>query len=68
MHVPLTPIRCLVRPLDLYAQKTGVSSGDCRSDETDVEGTHWASTMLSLAFLPDYRQTGSARVFQHPRD
>jgi fatty-acyl-CoA synthase len=27
MHVPLTPIRCLYRALDLYPRKTGVVSG-----------------------------------------
>ena len=30
MHVPLTPIRCLYRAVDLYPQKTGVVSGDRR--------------------------------------
>ncbi len=30
MHVPLTPIRCLYRGVDLYASKTGVVSGDSR--------------------------------------
>ena len=30
MHVPLTPIRCLYRAVDLFANKTGVVSGDCR--------------------------------------
>src|SRR5512147_540484 len=30
MHVPLTPIRALYRALDLYANKTGVVSGDLR--------------------------------------
>jgi fatty-acyl-CoA synthase len=30
MHVPLTPIRCLYRSVDLYPQKVGVVSGSCR--------------------------------------
>ena len=30
MNVPLTPIRCLYRGVDLYAKKIGVISGDCR--------------------------------------
>jgi fatty-acyl-CoA synthase len=30
MQVPLTPIRCLYRSVDLYPQKVGVVSGSCR--------------------------------------
>jgi fatty-acyl-CoA synthase len=30
MHVPLTPLRCLLRALDLYPNKIGVVSGDSR--------------------------------------
>ncbi len=30
MHVPLTPIRCLYRAVDLYGKKTGIVSGGCR--------------------------------------
>ena len=30
MHVPLTPIRCLYRAVDLYGRKTGVISGERR--------------------------------------
>lgn len=30
MHVPLTPIRCLYRGVDLYGRKAGVVSGDLR--------------------------------------
>src|SRR3954468_8404079 len=30
MHVPLSPIRCLYRGVDLYGKKTGVISGDRR--------------------------------------
>ena len=30
MHVPLTPLRCLLRALDLYPNKIGVVSGDAR--------------------------------------
>ncbi len=30
MHVPLTPIRCLYRAVDLYPKKTGVVCGDHR--------------------------------------
>src|SRR5215472_2299595 len=30
MNVPLTPIRCLYRAVDLYPNKTGVVSGSCR--------------------------------------
>ena len=30
MNVPLTPMRCLYRAVDLYARKIGVVSGDCR--------------------------------------
>ena len=30
MQVPLTPIRCLYRAVDLYPRKTGVVSGSCR--------------------------------------
>ena len=29
MNVPLTPIRCLYRAVDLYGKKTGVVSGSC---------------------------------------
>lgn len=30
MHVPLTPLRCLLRALDLYPDKTAVVAGDAR--------------------------------------
>jgi fatty-acyl-CoA synthase len=30
MNVPLSPIRCLYRGVDLYPKKVGVISGDCR--------------------------------------
>src|SRR4051794_16269992 len=30
MHVPLTPIRCLYRAVDLYPTKTGIVSGERR--------------------------------------
>ncbi|WP_353070321.1 long-chain-fatty-acid--CoA ligase [Tunturibacter empetritectus] len=30
MHIPLTPLRCLLRALDLYPNKIGVVSGDGR--------------------------------------
>ena len=30
MYVPLSPIRCLYRGVDLYGKKTGVVSGHCR--------------------------------------
>ena len=30
MNVPLTPIRCLYRAVDLYANKVGVVCGACR--------------------------------------
>src|ERR1051325_4538759 len=30
MHVPLSPVRCLYRGVDLYGRKTGVVSGDRR--------------------------------------
>ena len=30
MHIPLTPIRCLYRAVDLYGKKVGVVSGECR--------------------------------------
>lgn len=30
MHVPLSPIRCLYRGVDLYGKKTGIVSGDRR--------------------------------------
>ncbi|HEV3330459.1 MAG TPA: long-chain-fatty-acid--CoA ligase [Bryobacteraceae bacterium] len=30
MQVPLTPVRCLYRSVDLYPQKVGVVSGSCR--------------------------------------
>ena len=30
MFVPLTPVRCLYRGVDLYGPKVGVVSGDCR--------------------------------------
>ena len=30
MNVPLTPIRCLYRAVDLYANKVGLVSGACR--------------------------------------
>jgi fatty-acyl-CoA synthase len=31
MIVPLTPVRCLYRGVDLYGKKVGVVSGDCRT-------------------------------------
>ncbi len=30
MHVPLTPVRCLYRAVDLYGKKTGIVSGSSR--------------------------------------
>ncbi len=30
MHVPLTPVRCLYRAIDLYGRKTGVVCGENR--------------------------------------
>jgi fatty-acyl-CoA synthase len=30
MHVPLTPLRCFWRGVDLYDRKVGIVSGDCR--------------------------------------
>jgi fatty-acyl-CoA synthase len=30
MNLPLTPIRCLYRGVDLYAKKVGIISGDAR--------------------------------------
>src|ERR1700761_1734052 len=30
MNIPLTPIRCLYRGVDLYGDKVGVVSGSCR--------------------------------------
>jgi fatty-acyl-CoA synthase len=30
MNVPLTPMRCLYRGVDLYGRKVGIVSGDCR--------------------------------------
>ena len=30
MHVPLSPVRCLYRGVDLYGRKTGVVSGERR--------------------------------------
>src|SRR5215469_6697761 len=30
MHVPLTPLRFLYRAVDLYPNKLGIVSGDCR--------------------------------------
>lgn len=30
MNIPLTPVRCLYRGVDLYAKKVGLISGDCR--------------------------------------
>jgi len=30
MHIPLTPIRCLYRGVDLYARKTAIVSGENR--------------------------------------
>jgi len=30
MHVPLSPVRCLYRGVDLYPNKVGIVSGDCR--------------------------------------
>jgi fatty-acyl-CoA synthase len=31
MHVPLTPLRCLLRALDLYPEKIGVVEGETRT-------------------------------------
>ncbi len=30
MNIPLTPVRCLYRGVDLYGRKVGVVSGACR--------------------------------------
>src|SRR5581483_2467859 len=30
MNIPLSPIRCLYRGVDLYGRKTGIVSGNCR--------------------------------------
>src|SRR4029079_8754327 len=30
MYIPLSPVRCLYRGVDLYGRKTGIVSGNCR--------------------------------------
>src|SRR5690348_15268154 len=30
MNIPLSPVRCLYRGVDLYGRKTGIVSGNCR--------------------------------------
>jgi fatty-acyl-CoA synthase len=35
MNIPLSPIRCLYRGVDLYGRKTGIVSGNCRYTYAD---------------------------------
>src|SRR4051812_4150072 len=54
MHVPLTPIRCLYRGVDLYGTKTGVISGDRRFTyaEFGERCERLAAGLLSLGVQP----------------
>ncbi len=57
MHVPLTPIRCLYRGVDLYGKKTGVISGDRRFTyaEFGERCERLAAGLLSLGTQPGDR-------------
>jgi fatty-acyl-CoA synthase len=54
MHVPLTPIRCLYRALDLYSRKTGVVSGASRFTYAQFSERceRLAAGLLSLGVQP----------------
>ena len=54
MHVPLTPLRCLYRAVDLYPRKTGVVSGAARFTyaEFGERCERLAAGLLSLGVQP----------------
>ena len=57
MHVPLTPIRCLYRGVDLYGKKIGVVDGDCRFTYAQFgeRCERLAAGLLSLGVRPSDR-------------
>ena len=57
MHVPLTPIRCLYRGVDLYPNKTAIVSGDRRFTyaEFGERCERLAAGLLSLGVQPGDR-------------
>jgi len=57
MHLPLTPIRCLYRGVDLYGKKEGVVSGDRRFTyaEFGERCERLAAGLLALGVVPGDR-------------
>src|SRR3954454_14156506 len=57
MHVPLTPIRCLYRGVDLYPKKTAIVSGDRRFTyaEFGERCERLAAGLLALGVKPGDR-------------
>src|ERR1700690_15937 len=57
MHVPLTPIRCLYRAVDLYSSKIGVVSGPSRFTygQFGERCERLAAGLLSLGIQPGDR-------------
>ena len=57
MHVPLSPIRCLYRGVDLYGKKLGVVCGAARFTyaEFGERCERLASALLSEAVVPGDR-------------
>src|SRR5579863_8691783 len=57
MHVPLTPIRCLYRAVDLYGSKLGIVSGPSRFTyaEFGERCERLAAGLLSLGVQPGDR-------------
>jgi fatty-acyl-CoA synthase len=54
MHVPLTPIRCLYRGVDLYGRKIGVVDGEARFTyaEFGARCERLAAGLLALGIRP----------------
>ena len=67
MHVPLSPIRCLYRGVDLYGKKTGVVSGGCRFTyaEFGERCERLAAGLLGLYLQPGDR-VGYLSFNSHP--
>src|SRR5579863_8905155 len=57
MHVPLTPIRCLYRAVDLYGKKVGIVSGERRFTyaQTGERCERLAAGLLKIGVKPGDR-------------